>query len=124
VGTKVSYKGGDRAEFGIIDNFDTEKDYGASYEPEYYHCIAICDDALNDWWARLTEMKSYFHSFNRPATALARWGITLIPPESLSLLIDIMNTETKSEFQQDAIEIVELLERAKSEKKFVIHYGI
>ncbi len=86
---RVSYKGGDRAEFGIIDDFDINKDYGDNYEPQRYHCVAICDDALNDWWERLTEMKSYFHCFNRPSKALARWGITIIPPESLSLLIEI-----------------------------------
>lgn len=77
----MSYKGGDRAEFGIIDDFDTNKDYGHSYEPERYHCVAICDDALDDWWERLTEMNSYFHCFSRPSKALARWGITIIPPE-------------------------------------------
>ena len=44
----MSYKGGDRAEFGIIDDFDINKDYGDSYEPQRYRCIAICDDALND----------------------------------------------------------------------------
>ena len=120
----MSYKGGDRAEFGIIDDFDTNKDYGDSYEPERYHCVAICDDALDDWWERLTEMKSYFHCFNRPSKALARWGITIIPPESLSLLIDIIRTETKIEFQEDASEIVLLLEEAKRKNKFVIHYGI
>lgn len=120
----MSYKGGDRAEFGIIDDFDINKDYGDSYEPQRYRCIAICDDALNDWWERLTEMKSYFHCLNRPSKALARWGITIIPPESLSLLIDIIKTETKIEFQEDASEIVLLLEEAKRKNKFVIHFGI
>lgn len=33
--------------FGIIDGFDTKKDYGDSYEPKRYHCIVICDDALD-----------------------------------------------------------------------------
>ena len=69
-------------------------------------------------------MKSYFHCLNRPSKALARWGITIIPPESLSLLIDIIKTETKIEFQEDASEIVLLLEEAKRKNKFVIHFGI
>ncbi len=120
----MSYKGGDRAEFGIIDDFNTNKDYGDSYEPERYHCVAICDDALDDWWERLTEMNSYFHCFSRPSKALARWGITIIPPESLSLLIDIIRTETRETFQEDASDIIVLLEEAKRKNKFVIHYGI
>ncbi|NLO42524.1 MAG: hypothetical protein GX109_05775 [Bacteroidales bacterium] len=120
----MSYKGGDRAEFGIIDDFDTNKDYGDSYEPERYHCVAIVDDALDDWWELLTEMNSHFHCFSRPSKALARWGITIIPPESLSLLIDIIRTETKEAFQEDASDIIVLLEEAKRKNKFVIHYGI
>lgn len=51
----MSYKGGNRVEFGIIDDFDINKDYGDSYDPQRHHCVAICDDALNDWWERLTE---------------------------------------------------------------------
>lgn len=82
----MSYQGGDRAEFGIIDDFDPQKDYDDSYEPERYHCIAICDDALNDWWDDIQDMRTYFHCYNRPETALARWGVTLIPPESLGQL--------------------------------------
>ena len=32
----MSYQGGDRAEFGIIDDFDPQKDYGDSYDLERY----------------------------------------------------------------------------------------
>lgn len=120
----MSYKGGDRAEFGIIDDFDVKKDYGESYEPKRYHGIAICDSALDDWWEQLSEIESYFHSFSRPSRGLARWGVTLIPPESLSLLIGIVKTQTKPEYQNDAMEIIELLEKAQKSDKFVIHYGV
>jgi hypothetical protein len=120
----LSYRGGDRAEFGIIEDIYYEKDYSDTYEPERCGCVAICDDALNDWWDGLVEMPSYFHSYSRPKTALARWGVTLIPPSSLGLLIDVIRTTTQDEFQADAFEIVTLLEDAKSRGKFVIHYGI
>ena len=120
----MSYKGGCRAEFGIIEDVDYTKDYGESYEPERYRCVAICDDAIEDWWERLTEMPSYYHRYSRPATALARWGVTLIPPTSLDLLIDIVKTQTKEEFLADALEIATLLEDAKSHDKYVIHYGV
>lgn len=52
-------------------------------------------------------------SFSRPSKAFARWGIKIIPPKSLSLLIDIINTETKDAFQDDASDIIVLLEEAK-----------
>jgi len=120
----MSYGGGDRAEFGIIDDFDSQKDYSGSYEPERYHCIAICDDALNDWWDDLKDIKTYFHCYNRPETALARWRITLIPPESLEQLIAVILAKTAVEYRDDALEIVALLQRAKQDRKFVIHYGV
>ncbi len=115
------------AEFGIIDNFDENKDY-SQYEPEKYHCIAIQDDILDDWWARLTTMKSYFHSYNRPETALARWGVTLIPPESLDLLDDIIAWDTKPKdlkrYYEEISMLLTLIRKAKSENKFVIHFGV
>jgi hypothetical protein len=43
------------AQFGIIDEFDENKDYG--YEPEKYHCVAINDDFIGDWWKELTQIK-------------------------------------------------------------------
>lgn len=119
----MSYKGGCRAEFGIIEELDVEKDYG-DYNPEQYRCKTICDDAINDWWKSLEKMPSYFHSYNRPASALARWGVTIIPPSSLELFIRVIITETKNEFRTDALEIVALLEEARTRNKFVIHYGI
>jgi len=45
-----------------------------------------------------------------------------MPP--LSLLIDIIRTETKEAFKEDASDIIVLLEEAKRKNKFVIHYGI
>ena len=120
----MSYQGGDRAEFGIIDDFDPQKDYGDSYEPERYHCIAICDDALNDWWDGIQDMRTYFHCYNRPETALARWGVTLIPPESLDQLIAVIKRKTADEYMNDALEIIELLKMAKRQDKYVIHYGV
>ena len=120
----MSYKGGCRAEFGIIDDFNPQKDYGDSYEPERYHCIAICDDALNDWWDDIQDMRTYFHCYNRPETALARWGVTLIPPESLGQLMTVIKRKTAGEYMEDALEIIELLKMAKKQGKFVIHYGV
>lgn len=70
------------AEFGIIHHFEEGKDY-SYYEPEKYNCVAIDDDILNDWWNELTLIRTYFHSYSRRNLALARWGVTLIPPESL-----------------------------------------
>ena len=120
----MSYKSGYRAEFGIIDVLDTQRDYGSLYEPNKYYCVAIFDEVLNYWWDSLSEMKTYFHSFNRPEKNLARWGVTLIPPDSLELLIEVIEEKTPDEFRNDGAEIIDVLKKAMSENKFVIHYGV
>ena len=123
------------AEFGIIENFDKEKDYSNLDEfgvfPEVfpnalkaYNCVAINDDALNDWWPRIEGMKSYFHSFTRPETALARCGVTLIPPESFDLFYDIVANDTSSEFEEQTAAVLAVIEKAKRNGKFIIHFGI
>lgn len=120
----MSYKGGDRAEFGIISTIDYCKDYGDEYSPEKYHCIAICDEALNNWWEHLADMDTYFHTYKRPEKGLARWGITLIPPSSIPQLRHVIETYTETSYKADASEIISLLDKAIKNNSFVIHYGI
>jgi len=111
------------AEFGIIENFDREKDY-SEYEPQKYNCVSIDDDALNNWWARLEGMKSYFHTYSRPEKALARWGVTLIPPESLDLFHAIVKDDTQPEYHEQAAAVLSVIKEAKRDGKFVIHFGV
>lgn len=111
------------AEFGIINKFDETKDY-SKYEPEKYNCTAIDDDILNDWWNDLTLLKTYFHSYNRPNFALARWGVTLIPPESLEDFYNIISKYTKSKPSVELDDLMKLLRKAICENKYVIHYGV
>ena len=113
-----------KAEFGIIQHIDPCKDY-SSYEPKKYACIAIDDDLyINDWWPKLLEMKTYFHTLSRPATGLARWGVTLIPPESLPAFLDIVATDPR--FHKDLMlkELVSKIQKAIAENRYMIHYGI
>ena len=112
------------AQFGIIDQFEKSKDYSSDYEPQKYNCVAIDDDILNDWWSELILVKTYFHCFNRPSYALARWGVTLIPPESLETFYNIVSKDVKSKTSRELIGLMALLRQAKSENKYVIHYGV
>ncbi len=111
------------AEFGIIDEFVVSKDY-SSYEPEKYHCISINDDYLDDWWEQLSLLKTYFHCHGRPAFALARWGITLIPPESLEPFYNIVSSDSRSRSTKELLDLMILIRKAISENKYVIHYGV
>ncbi len=131
----VDMRLGPNAQFGIIDNFDKQKDYsefteGLSFEDclNKYQCISIPDEIINYWWEGLTSMKSYFHKFSRPETALARWGVTLIPPDSLDIFAEIIRNHTNERFSRlcetEISALLNLLNRAKKEDKFVIHYGV
>lgn len=119
------------ADFGIIDDFDKQKDYGG-FEGSYqdmlkkYHCVSIDDDILNDWAEDFREVKTYYHCFSRPETGFARYGITLIPPESLAAFIGIVERKTSAQWRTGftIAELLELLKKAKDEEKFVIVYGV
>ena len=55
---------------------------------------------------------------DRPEYGLAYWGITLIPPESLDSVIQLIwGTKELSE-------LAEILIRAQHENKYVIHFDV
>lgn len=121
--------------FGVIYEIDRQKDYSIFNENmsfkdclKKYHCIALPDNIINDWWYALTTMKSYFHCCSNSETALDRWGLTLIPPESLEKFADIIRTQTSERFsllcQTELNALLDLVEQAKQENKFIIHYGV
>lgn len=85
-----------KAEFGMIDKFDEKKNY-TGYHPERYHCVAIDDDLyLNDWQdalSRIDTFNVYAKGILQPQKPLSRWGITIIPTNSLSAFLDIVITD-------------------------------
>jgi hypothetical protein len=121
--------------FGIIENFDKQKAYDNLDEfdvfPDVfpnalkaYGCANINDDALNDWWPRIENMAVYWHTYSRPGKALARYGVTLIPPESLDLFYSIVKDNTQSKFSEQAAAVLAVIDKAKRNGKYVIHFGI
>lgn len=111
------------AQFGIIDEFEKDKDYSC-YEPQKYSCVDINDDILNDWWNELTLIKTYFHCYSRPSFALDRWGVTLIPPDSLETFYNVVSNDKRSKSSNELIDLMVLLRKAISNNKYVIHYGV
>ena len=98
-------------EFGIIDKIDNDKEY-IKYEPEKYNCVTIDDDIyIDDWWEDLSKMRTYFGDLNTPNVSLDRHGVTLIPPESLSIFETIVSNDPR--IKQDYI----MSCRNQSEKK-------
>lgn len=114
-------------EFGIIDEIDKNKRY-ITYEPEKYNCITIDDDIYSDDWWELTQkykMRTYIGGdFNKPYFALDRHGVTIIPPESLSIFEEIVSNDPRIEQDNNLMELLKLIRKAKQENKYMIHYGV
>jgi len=114
-------------EFGIIDNFDAHGDY-TKYTPEKYHCVVIDDDLyLNDWWLALSQINAFNVSSNRilqPQKSLSRWGITIIPPESLPSFLEIVVSDKRYATDKSLVALAEIIRKAIEDEKYMIHYGI
>lgn len=109
-------------EFGIIDDI-TEQSY-QGYIPEKFNCIEVDDDNVLKLIPSLSLLKTYFHSLDRPEYGLAYYGTTLIPPESLASLLDIILSAENLKKQEDIDNLSKKIIQAKEENKFMIHYGI
>lgn len=59
-----------------------------------------------------------------PNFALARCGVTLIPPESLEIFYNIISNDKHSKSSIELIDLMILLRKAISQNKYVIHYGV
>ena len=104
------------------DSLDLEK-------IDFKKLISLPDMVINNWWSdELEEMDTYFNDFDTPNTALNRWGKTIIPPKSIDKFIEIINTKTDpnylKEYKDEFQALISLLQKAKQENKFVIHYGV
>lgn len=59
------------AHFGIIDNFDSERDYEILKSSccdalEEFNCISIPDALIGYWYPLIRDLDVYFCYFNRP----------------------------------------------------------
>lgn len=112
------------AEFGIIPKILTNEMY-TDYEPQKYNCIKIDDDLyIDDWWPQLQNMKTYFNGLNFPSKGLNRYGVTLIPPTSLGYFENIIKNDSRLLSDPSLKSLLCLIQKAISENKYIIHYGV
>ncbi len=112
-------------EFEILDAIESEREY--SMRPHSEHFVAVNDDLyLYNWYPALfeKEMRTYFNSLNQPGISLNRWGVTLIPPESLPVFLETVSNGPYYGRDPQLTKLTALLRQAIAENKFVIHYGI
>lgn len=110
-------------DFGIVEDVSALPEE-IPYEPEKYRCTWIDDDYLDDWWPRLELLPAFFHTLDRPERGLARYGITLIPPESLPGLEEIVLSDRRLRTDEQLVELSRVIREAIEGNKYVIHFGV
>lgn len=125
--------------FGVIPEFDSSKSYYLSdnfYEGcfedhlEKFNCVPISDDIVNELIRFTRGIPTYFGSADRAGDGIDHWGITLIPPESVKRLIDVIeeNRETIAAGNEDEAKDIDVmltkLRKAYDTGKYAICYGI
>lgn len=105
-------------EFGIMKNNPKPSVRYDAYEPQKYNCISVDDDYIEQIAPRLNDVEFYWHSLDMPAKGLAYCGVTLIPPTSMEHM-----TEAIEPIDEHS-NLAQLLQKAQSENKWVIHFGL
>ena len=100
-----------------------------TYTPEKFPDQAVVDDDdLNEWAGRhrdaLWSIPVYYHERSRPDVGLSWYGITLIPPESLPALEEIVLSDRRIQTDEQLVELSRVLREAIRRKKHMIHFGV
>ncbi len=104
--------------FGIMDRAPRLDEYYDDYEPEKYNCVTVNDEIICPLLEEVFNTEMYWHSLKNPGHGLAYCGITLIPPAALDDMINALSPK------EGSAELCNLLQKAKVNKKYVIHFGI
>ena len=103
-------------DFGIIEKFEDDKWY-SDYEPEKYNCISVSDELIDEviieYLEELGHLKTYFHVKKHSGLGLDYCGTTII--------IVRANKQFKS---NELDKLINKINIAIKENKYVIHYGI
>ena len=105
-------------EFGIMKNNPKLSVRYDAYESQKYNSISVDDDYIEQIVPRLNDVVFYWHSLDMPAKGLAYCGVTLIPPASIERMIEVIKTVDAHS------DLTQLLQKAQSENKWVIHFGL
>ena len=105
-------------QFAIMNKTPKEGEIYDDYEPEKYDFIAVDDDLIQPILSEFNTVNCFSHTVDFPCNGLAYEGITLIPPDSVCGMINII--DGAGGFG----DLKSLLMKAKDENKFIIHYGL
>lgn len=107
-----------RHEFGIMQNAPQQGKRYDDYEPWKYNCISVDDDYLEGIVENFNHIDFYWHTLDVKGKGIAYCGVTLIPPCSTNAFVDVIRDIP------ELSELKELSEKACSESKWIIHFGL
>ena len=97
-------------EFAIMKNEPMSEDRFDEYEPnKYNNCICVDDDFIEPILTDLQSIDCYWHTLQVAGKGIAYCGITLIPPQSMDKLTNILLLQNKIEY----IDLISLINIAK-----------
>ena len=79
-----------RHEFGIMEDAPQQGQRYDASEPWAYACISVDDDFLEGIVERFGQIEFYWHTLDVKARGIAYCGITLIPPDSIRVFLDVI----------------------------------
>ncbi len=116
-------------DFGIIPKIDPNKNYQPSQEDfsyqealQYYRCISVDDDIVNEWIVPSMKMPTYLFSLDRPSHGIDHYAVTLVPPSSLPELLEIVKPWREAE--KGVPRLIDLIQEAIKTGKYMIVYGV
>jgi hypothetical protein len=107
-------------EFGIMQKSPSAYERFDRYEPEKYNCITVDDDLIEPILSSLDNVGCYWHTIQKPGKGLAYCGITLIPPKSAGVLINILRAQSRKEYDP----LIALVGQAHNGNHYIIHFGV
>ena len=105
-------------EFGIMEAPPEKGVRYDEYEPQKFNLISVNDDYLEDIIEEFDHIDFYWHTTDIKSKGICYVGITLIPPEALSSFAEVING------RNGLSELYALTMNAKSENKWIIHFGL
>lgn len=113
--------------FATINQFNTNKKFYL-YEPEKYDCIDVdmqlIDIIIDNYTSEWSEIITYLGGTLEKFTGLDESGITIIPPESLNKIRNIV-TDCNLKLQNKQLsDLLFKLDEAIINKMYIIHFGI
>lgn len=94
------------------------------YDPHSQEYTEVDDDLILEIDDACSNMRTYFHSYNRPQFGLTYYGITIIPSESLATFYEIVTRLYAFHRLEELTELASLIIRAEREGKDLVHFGV